>query len=166
MSWVRFRDLDLKLKSNVVKIRFSTITDLSKVIECTEIHFIFTSYICRYLAYVFMALTLLPRSQPGQRTNLCELAIFPISLTGLFWQINSNVHTSYKGGCQDPYVDLNLTVTQWQRAKTDLVGDLWYWSWDRALITSVTDFTRLVVHYSLFCFKVILGVRTEMYMYP
>ena len=41
--------------------------------------------------------------------------------------MNSNVYTSYEGGCQDPGVDLDLkvTVTQWHRPKQPLVVGLW-----------------------------------------
>ena len=54
----------------------------------------------------------------------CNLALFRISLTGYFWHKNLNVYTSYKGGCQDPGVDLDLkvTVTLQGKVKAPLSG--------------------------------------------
>ena len=83
----------------------------------------------------------------ARSNDICDSVIFPIPLTGQFWHINSNVYTSYRGGCEDPDVDLDLkvTVTQRQRSKQALEDDLRLWSSNRALITSVTDLTRLVL---------------------
>ena len=53
-----------------------------------------------------MPLTAMSRSQPCER-GILQLVIRPIPLlTRKFWYMNSNVYTSYKGGCQDPGVDL------------------------------------------------------------
>ena len=54
----------------------------------------------------------------------CNLTLFRISLTGYFWHKNSYVYTYYKGGCQDPGVDLDLkvTVTLQGKVKAPLSG--------------------------------------------
>ena len=54
----------------------------------------------------------------------CNLALFRILFTGYFWHKNSNIYTCYKGGCQDPDVDLDLkvTVTLQGKVKAPLSG--------------------------------------------